>query len=282
MKVTPEEITIIARMVNDLCGVILDETKGYLIESRLSEVAESEGCSTFSEFYYKARYKTDKHLQRAIIDAITTQETLFFRDGSPFEALQYKLLPEMIDAKAATAFPKKFRIWSAACSTGQEPYSIAMMFHEMLPDVQDWDISIMATDISDTAIAQASLGEYAAHEIQRGLKPELLSRYFLPKDDKYKVKDELRAMIMFKQINLHNPFVGMGPFDIIFCRNVAIYFDQDAKRSLFLRLGEKLTREGIMFVGSSESLTDVGPQFIPQHHCRAVFYQPNVDHSVKV
>ncbi len=277
MKVTPEDITVIARLVDDLCGVVLDETKGYLIESRLTDVATEAGCKEFSELYHRVRYGSDQALQTKIVDAITTQETLFFRDMSPFEALRNKALPEVIDVKSKSAFPKRLRIWSAACSTGQEPYSIAMTIRELIPDVDTWDINILATDISDTAVKQASLGEYAPHEIQRGMEQAKLDKYFIKQDRTWKVKDELRSMIAFKKINLHKPFVGMGPFDILFCRNVAIYFEKEARRSLFLRLAQTLIPEGYLFVGSSESLLDVAPNFIPQHHCRAVFYQPNID-----
>ncbi|MBN1764360.1 MAG: protein-glutamate O-methyltransferase CheR [Sedimentisphaerales bacterium] len=275
MQVTEEEIQIIARLVKDLCGVVLDQTKGYLIESRLSSVAEEADCITFSELYYKVRYANDKKLQNQIIDAITTQETLFFRDNSPFEALQFKVIPDIIDTRAATSFPKCIRVWSAACSTGQEPYSIAMVFHEIIPDIHNWDIKILATDISDAAIRQASLGCYNAHEIQRGMKPELLSKYFIKKNDGYKILDEIRAMVAFQRLNLHEPFTHLGSFDIIFCRNVAIYFNDKDKRSLFNRLADVLTTDGYLFVGSSESLTEFGPRFIPQLHCHTVLYQPN-------
>ncbi|MCK4659779.1 MAG: protein-glutamate O-methyltransferase CheR [Phycisphaerae bacterium] len=275
MQVTAEDIKVISRLVNDLCGVVLDEGKGYLIEARLSGVAQEAGCKTFSELYTKARYDKDKTLQNAIINAITTQETLFFRDTSPFEALQHKALPELIDAKSGTAFPKRLRIWSAAASTGQEAYSIAMTLHELIPDIHSWDIKITGTDISDAAIKQASLGRYAEHEIKRGMQPQLLAKYFTHEPGAWKVKDELRALVAYRRLNLLEPFAGIGPFDIIFCRNVAIYFSVEARKSLFHRLAKELVAGGYLFVGSSESLTDLGPRFAPQHHCRAVFYQPS-------
>lgn len=275
MQVTADEFKVLVRLVDDLCGVVLDDSKAYLIESRLSKVAEDAGCKNFSELYYKARYESNKAIQAKIIDAITTHETLFFRDTSPFEALQHKVLPELFDVKSKTATPKRLRIWSAACSTGQEPYSIAIVLHELLPDIATWDIKITATDISDAAIQQASIGRFRDVEIQRGMRPELLNKYFTHEQDVWKVKDQLRGLIAYKRINLLEPFVTMGPFDIIFCRNVAIYFNAMARKSLFERLVKELTPEGYLFVGSSESLTDLGPNFAPQHHCRAIFYQPN-------
>ncbi len=274
MQVTIEEIKIISRLVYDLCGVVLDQSKGYLIEARLSSIAEKWGCKTFSELYYKARYNQDKDLLGAIIDAITTQETLFFRDNSPFDALQHKAIPNIIDARDGAAQPRRLRLWSAACSTGQEPYSMAIILRELIPDIDRWDVNILATDISDAAIKKASLGVYARHEIQRGLNDLQLHKYFIQQADSWKIKDEVRSMVAFKKLNLLEKFVGMGPFDVIFCRNVAIYFNREDKAALFNRLADLLLPEGYLFVGSSESLTEYGSRFIPQHHCRTVFYQP--------
>ena len=275
MQVTSEDIPAVARLVRELCGIVLDQTKGYLIDSRLSRLTEATGCVTFRDLVAKARAPGNAALRGEIINAITTQETLFFRDGAPFEALQYRVLPDLIDAKGRSHSPKRLRIWSAACSTGQEPYSIAMTLCELLPDFNAWDIMILATDISDDAIRKASLGRYADHEIQRGMKPQLLARYFAESAGGWKVKDELRAMISFARRNLLDPFSELGLFDVILCRNVAIYFDAPARRSLFNRLSDRLTPEGCLFAGSSECLTDLGPQFAPQNHCRATYYQPN-------
>ncbi len=275
MQVTAEDLKVLSRLVDDLCGVVIDESKGYLIESRLSSVAEAAGCRSFSELYYKARYENDKTIQSQIIDAITTHETLFFRDNSPFEALQHKVLPDLIDARQKTSAPRRLRIWSAACSTGQEPYSVGIILSELISNISSWDVRILATDISDAAIRQASLGFYRESDIQRGMRPELLNRYFARQADGWKVQDAIRAMVSFRRLNLLEPFRGLGPFDIIFCRNVAIYFTREARADLFNRLTAELVPDGYLFVGSSESLTDLGPQFVPQHHCRTVFYQPN-------
>jgi chemotaxis protein methyltransferase CheR len=276
MQVTMEDITFVAKLVDELCGVVLDDSKGYLIESRLGDIAKASGCSSYRDLCQKARYNGDRVLQNKIIDAITTQETLFFRDESPFNALQHKAIPELLDIKAKTAFPKRLRIWSAASSTGQEAYSIGIMLCETIPDILTWDINILGTDISDAAIQVASLGWYAKHEIQRGMKPQLLTKYFVEQKGGWKIKDQVRAMVSYQKRNLLQPFNGIGPFDIIFCRNVAIYFDPPHRRDLFLRLAERLTPEGYLLVGSSESLLDLGPRFAPKNHCRATYYQPNL------
>ena len=272
---TTQDIDAVCGLVNDLCGVYLDESKAYLIEARLSELVKRSGCESYAEFARKARQDTDSTVRTKIVDAITTNETLFFRDISPFDALLNKVIPETIDSKTVTPFAKRLRFWSAACSTGQEPYSIAMLLSEMLPDVHDWDINILGTDISDDATARASRGWYASHEIERGLSPARLHRFFQSENNGWKVKDSLRALCSFERRNLLDPDSARGKSDVIFCRNVAIYFTPEARKDLFLRLATALTPEGWLFVGSQESLRDLGPQFTPQQHCRAICYRPN-------
>jgi chemotaxis protein methyltransferase CheR len=275
MQATSEDIVAVGSMVLELCGIVLDETKGYLVEGRLSELAAKQGCKTFTELAWQVRKTNDAALKSQVINAITTNETLFFRDNSPFDALQHKALPELIDTKARTPFPQRLRLWSAACSTGQEPYSIAMTLRQLIPDIDRWDVTIYATDISDAALQRASRGLFSDHEIRRGMKPELLSRYFrqLP-DTQWKICDEVRAMVSFERRNLLHPFTSIGPYDVIFCRNVAIYFSPEDRRKLFQNLAKLLTPNGYLFAGSAESLADLGQQFTPQHHCRSVFYQP--------
>jgi len=245
-----------------------------LIESRLGPVLQASGCTSFAELAFKARSPENRSLQIAIIDAITTQETLFFRDKTPFDVLQYKVLPDLIDARARCNGAKRLRILSAACSTGQEPYSIAMTICETIPDLHLWDVNILGIDISNEAVRRASQGCYTSHEIQRGMKPELLNKYFQPNGKGWKIKDEVRAMVSFARRNLLQPLTDLGPFEIIFCRNVAIYFDAQTRRDLFFRLAERLTPHGYLFTGSSECLSDLGPRFIPRNYCRGTYYQP--------
>lgn len=271
---TANDIDAVCGLVMDLCGVYLDESKGYLIEARLSELVKCHNCESYADFARKAR--GEQSIKNKIIDAITTNETLFFRDSSPFDALTNKVIPETIDAKAGSLFPRKIRIWSAACSTGQEAYSIAMTLSDMLPDIMDWDINILGTDISDEVVAKASRGWYTSHEIERGMPPARLNRYFHQENNGWRVNDSLRALCTFERRNLLDPNSARGKFDVIFCRNVAIYFTPDARRDLFLRLCTALTTEGWLFVGGQESLRDLGPQFAPQQHCRAICYRPNM------
>jgi chemotaxis protein methyltransferase CheR len=273
---TTGDIDAVCGLVNDLCGVYLDSTKGYLIEARLGELMKSSGCESYTQLALRARREVDSTIRSKIVDAITTNETLFFRDSSPFDALKNKVIPETIDSKAGTPFPKRLRIWSAACSTGQEPYSIGILLSEMLPDVAQWDINILGTDISDDAVARASRGRYTSHEIERGMSPARLNRFFQAEEGGWRVKDSLRALCSFECRNLLSPDSCRGKFDVIFCRNVAIYFTAEARKDLFLRLAKALTPGGWLFVGGQESLRDIGPQFVPQQHCRAICYRPNL------
>jgi chemotaxis protein methyltransferase CheR len=276
MKLAPDDVDAICGLVIDLCGVYLDESKGYLIEARLGDLAKRAGCESYADLARRVRLTNDAQLKNGVINAITTNETLFFRDTSPFEALRHKAVPEMIDAKAATPYPKRLRIWSAACSTGQEPYSIAMLVRDLIPDVDLWDIKIHATDICDEAVSKASRGWYTAHEIGRGLPEPQLTRYFVAENNGWRVRDELRSLVSFERRNLLEPFTMLGRFDIVLCRNVAIYFTPAARQDLFHRIAAQMVPDGYLFVGSQESLSDLGPRFTPHHHCRAVYYRPGL------
>ncbi len=275
MLLTDEEFSLISEMIFDLSGVVLDKSKSYLIEGRLAPIAKDAGCETFNELYFLVRQKKDRLLMEKVVDAITTHETLFFRDSSPFEALEHKVIPELLDQKLAKR-DRRIRIWSAACSTGQEPFSVGMILHKLLGDSKDWNISILGTDISSMAITKASLGIYSDHEMDRGMKPEMRRAYFDRVKDGWRIKEQIRAMVSFRKLNLLDPIKSLGTFDIVLCRNVAIYFSKEDRADLFRRIKEVLPPEGYLFTGSSEMLTDLGPEFRPQYHCGTMVYQPNL------
>lgn len=273
MKPTGADVDAICDLVDELCGIYLDSSKDYLIEGRLAKLVEQSGSANYIDFAKKAR--VNPTIKADVINAITTNETLWFRDSTPFDALRFKIIPELIDAKAGSPFPKKFRIWSAASSTGQEAYSIAMAFAEVVPDFERWDLQIYGTDISAAAVEHAKRGVYNELEVSRGLTQKHRGAFFVKDPGGWRVNDALRRKCRFEQRNLLKPFTGVGTFDIIFCRNVAIYFTPKDRKSLFLRLGETLNRGGWLFTGSGESLLDLGPNWSPKQHCRAVCYQPN-------
>jgi chemotaxis protein methyltransferase CheR len=274
IKINPPELKLISQYIQDISGIYLDQSKSYLFETRLSSVAEAHGCRSYQELQAKARMEPAKKIEKEIIDAITTNETLFFRDKGPFELLQHKILPEVIDARTSkNTLKTKISIWSAAASTGQELYSIAIVIKELLRDNPDYAFTLLGTDISDAAIAQASYGKYNRFEIERGLDKKYLQKYFTLFGDSWKIKDEIRAMVNFRKQNLMLPLTALGKFDIIFCRNVAIYFTLEDRKKLFNKLADNLADDGYLVIGSTESLTGVCPRFIPKRHLRSIFYQ---------
>ena len=273
---TSKDIDAVCGLVSDLCGICWDESKSYLIESRLQSILEEQGCENYHELARRVRAEAVPGLKSQVVDAVTTNETLWFRDNSPFEAMRHKAIPELIDDKESSVFPRRFRIWSAACSTGQEVYSLAMTFAQLLPDYLDWEIQLHGTDVSPAAVEKASRGVYSSLEIGRGMAPEQLRKYFVEQGSVWKINDEIRSICKFSDRNLHEPFTSLGQFDVIFCRNVAIYFSEDDRKSLFERAAEILAPNGWLFVGSSESLTNLGPQWKPQQHCHSNCYRPNM------
>ena len=275
MQLTPANVEFIFDYIEDLCGIALDDTKGYLIEARLSPLVKQHALKSPVELIEKAKQPTGEAIRKSLVEAMTTRETFFFRDNSPFEALQFKALPELLDVKLKEN-NRKLRVWSAAASTGQEACSIGIVICEMIPDMHKWDIQILATDISEDALTKARSGIYTKMEVERGLPKQYVSKYFSPASGGYKITDSIHRMIKYQQLNLLAPFQFPHLFDIIFCRNVAIYFEKKVKIDLFRRMLKLMPRYGTLFVGASESLFDCGPEFRPMQHCKSTFYQPNL------
>ncbi|MGD9211134.1 MAG: protein-glutamate O-methyltransferase CheR [Desulfobacteraceae bacterium] len=276
VKIKPDEIKLLSSYIYDISGINIDLSKTYLLETRLGKLLDSENCTSYSELYYLAKKDFSKKIEKKIIDAITTNETLFFRDKNPFELLQHKIIPEIFDSqtsKSQISTSSSIRIWSAACSTGQEVYSIAIILKELLHDIFKYRVQLMGTDISNAAVAQASAGVYNKFEIERGLSATKLQRYFSPNGLSWKIKDEIRAMAVFKGINLLEPFNHLGKFNVILCRNVAIYFTLEDRKKLFNRIADCLEPNGYLIIGSTESLTGVCPKFVPKRHLNSIFYQ---------
>lgn len=274
-KISAEEIKVLARYIYNISGIYLDESKDYLLETRLKPLLGEYGCQDYSELYYKAKSQPGGELEHKIIDAISTNETLFFRDTKPFELLQFKIIPDLIDLKSRVERGQKktLRFWSAACSTGQEVYSIGITLYEMGLDMSKYQVTILGTDISEEAVAKASYGKYNRFEIERGMPRNILQKYFTPTGDGWRIKDSVRMLANFKKMNLMEPFYGIGPFDVVFCRNVAIYFSNQDKRKLFQKIGRVLEKYGYLIIGGSESLSGIAPQFESKNYLRGVYYQ---------
>ena len=276
MKLVAGEFPLLRDIIHSLTGVCLTESKGYLIETRLGPLAEKFGCATFNEMYFELKYGRNKPLTNEVIDAITTHETSFFRDGTAFDALEFKILHECLEARAATGQRRQIKIWSAACSTGQEPYSIGMVAKEVMGMAGGWTCEILATDISPGTLDMARRGIYADHEIQRTTRPKLIDRYFQKVGASYQIDASIRSMVRWQQLNLLDALPAIGTFDIVFLRNVLIYFDPPTRKQIALRVADTLEPHGWMVAGCSENLSDIGPGFAPETHCRAVCYRPGV------
>lgn len=273
VKISQGEIKLLAKYIYEISGINIELSKAYLLETRLGRLLQAEKCDSYTDFYYKAKKDMSKRLEKQIVDAITTNETLFFRDTGPFELLKHKILPEVIDRRTSKVTGNKIRIWSSACSTGQEVFSIAIVLSELLGPGHCFNVQLLGTDLSDAAIKQASYGVYNKFEIERGLPQERLQRYFMPCGGDWKIKDEIRSAVSFRKMNLMQPFSGMGKFDIIFCRNVAIYFTLEDRKKLFDKIADALEPQGYLIIGSTESLTGVCPRFVPKRHLKSIFYQ---------
>ncbi len=276
VKITPDEIKLISKYVLNVSGISLSQSKAYLIETRLGPILGEYGLSSYGELYHKAKTDIKKVIEKKIIDAISTNETLFFRDSGPFELLQHKILPDLIDrrsSKSGSLLPVSIRIWSAACSTGQEVYSMAIVLKELLPDLKKYNIKLMGTDISDAAVAKASYGQYNKFEIERGLPRDKLQKYFKSNGNGWKIRDDIRAMATFKKLNLMLPFAGLGKFDIVLCRNVVIYFSAEDKKKVFNKIVNILEPDGFLILGSTESMAGVCSRFVPRRYLKSVFYQ---------
>jgi chemotaxis protein methyltransferase CheR len=271
---TREELGVWIRYVHEISGIALDETKGYLIETRLGTLKKETSAGSFSELYYKVKGDAGGSLRRKVVDAITTNETSFFRDTTPFELLQHKVLPDLIDRRTRPGLRSiPIRIWSAACSTGQEAYSTAIVIKELLGDLGNYDVRIVGTDISDRAVAAASHGYFSRLELDRGMPADKVNKYFVPEGGRWKIRDDIRAMATFRTMNLLEPFAFTAPFDLVFCRNVAIYFSETDKQRLFRNIGRVMTRDGCLIIGSTESITGLCPEFEPKRYLRSVYYQ---------
>ncbi len=275
ITISAEEFQNFARYILDISGIFLGPGKEYLVETRLGPIMTRLGCRSYGELLQKAKNDDKNNLEHEIIDAISTNETYFFRDKAPFQLLQHKIIPDLIDRRTAKNVGKKpaIRLWSAANSTGQEIYSVAMILVEMGITTDNYNVRLFGTDISDAAIAKASYGLYNKFEAARGLEPSRLHRYFDVHENGYKIKDQIRVMAQFKKMNLMQPFSQMGKFDIILCRNVMIYFTPKDRKRIYENIAKVLEPDGYLLIGSTESLINDTSLFASSKYLNSVFYQ---------
>lgn len=271
MAITEINFKFIQDMARDTAAIILEPGKEYLVESRLSPIACQTGFSTLNDFINELRTgRAAAHFHDQVIDALTTNETSFFRDFHPFESLRRHVLPNLIEQRAGM---KRLNIWSAASSTGQEIYSIAMIVREHFPQLKDWTVSILGTDLSPTVIAQARQGVYSQLEVNRGLPAAFLMKYFSKVGAKWAINDDVKRLVEFRQMNLVKPWPIMPAFDVVFIRNVMIYFDLESKKNILKRIRRCLQPQGYLFLGTAETTLNIDPDLVPATLGKATVYQ---------
>jgi chemotaxis protein methyltransferase CheR len=280
-----EDYNAIAKYTFDICGIVLGDDKEYLVEHRLKPILSELECNSFSDLTRKLNSGTVNFLMREkIINAMTTNETSFFRDGHPYVTFRDRIMPDMIELvkqrkeRSPQRRGAKVKIWSVAASTGQEPYSMAMTIADVVNAkgmglVFLEDFGILGTDISSRVLAKAVEGIYETFEVARGLTPEILGRYFRKEKDFYVVNDNLRKIVEFKAFNILTPFTNIGSFDVIFCRNILIYFTNEIKRKILAQLFEILAPGGYLLLGSTESMYGLNDDFTAERYKATIIYR---------
>lgn len=250
MTINRQDFTYLRELVLKKAAILIDPGKEYMVETRLQPVAKAEGYASLSALVDVMRFKSPPGLEKKVIGALTTNESSFYRDLHPFETLRHVILPQLIKDRQAT---RTIRIWSGACSSGQEPYSIAMLIREHFPQLSTWKIQITATDLSETMVCRARAGIFNQLEVNRGLPASLLIRYFTKDETVWRIKPDIAAMIEFKEMNLLPAWGPMPTFDVVFLRNVLIYFSVETKRLILGRIAQVLSPQGFLFLGGAET-----------------------------
>ncbi len=253
---TPVILRVI-EFINRAAGIVLTTEKAYFIEARLSPVLREESLPTIEELMTRAE-RGDRRLAQRIVDALTTNETFFFRDKSPFEHFKNIVIPELLGRRPAG---KTLRIWCAACSSGQEPFSLIMVLDEMKAQLGGRNVEIHASDISEAILNKAKSGTFNQFEVQRGLPTKMLLQYFEKVGDNWKISQDVVRRVNFFKFNLLEDPRALGQFDIIFCRNVLIYFDRPTRAKIFDKLADRLAPDGFMLLGGAESTFGVTDRF---------------------
>jgi chemotaxis protein methyltransferase CheR len=274
--VTPLDYEFLRKFLKERSGLDLSPDKQYLVESRLIPLARRAGLPGIAEIVQKIKSGSEP-LISDVVEAMTTNETFFFRDKIPFENLREIILPMMLQARASR---RVLRIWCAASSTGQEPYSIAMCLKEISSALAGWRIEILATDLSQGVLEKAKAGIFSQFEVQRGLPIQMLVKHFTQVGELWQLNADIRAMVQHRQLNLLQDFSHLGTFDVIFCRNVLIYFDQDAKAGIFDRLARVIEPDGVLTLGAAESVVGISDAFRPYPERRGL-YRPNTARAVR-
>ncbi len=270
MSLQVQDFDFVRKLVRERSGIVLDESKGYLVESRLAPVCRTLGYKSIGELVAAVRGRAFSREHKAIVEAMTTNETSFFRDLHPFETLQRHILPDLIERRSSV---RKLNIWCAACSSGQEPYSLAMLIREQFPRLASWKVNILATDISTETLERARAGLYSQVEINRGLPAPLLVKYFEQDGLAWRLKQDLRSMVEFRELNLTAALPPMPAMDLVLIRNVLIYFDLETKKGVLAKIGRVLDKDGYLLLGGAETTINVDVSFARRAFGKTVCYR---------
>lgn len=266
----------LVQKIKSLSGIVLTKDKSYLLESRLNPLLQKHGCATLEQFALKFISQNTGPIVDEVIDAMTTNETLFFRDNKPFDTFKTVCLPHLMKNRPE----KKIRIWSAAASTGQEAYSLCMILKEMGAALAGWQFDILGTDLCNKALQKAQEATYTQFEVQRGMPIMLLMKYFTQNGDKWHLKDEIKNMVSFKKFNLLDNSSAFGKFDVVMLRNVLIYFDMPTKKAILDKIAQQLRPDGFLFLGGAETVVGVTNTFNASNEHRGL-YLLNTTSSIK-
>ncbi len=263
-----QDFQLLSGIVLERSGLVLTEEKVYLLESRLVPLARQRGMNTLEDLANELRRSNDEKLKEEITEAMTTNETFFFRDTKPFDIFRETVLPQLLETRASK---KTLRIWNAACSTGQEPYSVAMLLKEEAAKMAGWRVEILATDISNEVLEKAKAGLYSQFEVQRGLPIQLLIKYFQQMGEMWQIDSSIRAMVKFQKMNLLDNLSILGNFDVIFCRNVLIYFDHEMKAKVLGQMHQIMAGDGALFLGGAETVLGICDDLKPISGLKGVY-----------
>jgi chemotaxis protein methyltransferase CheR len=255
-----DDFNYIRQLVRDQSALTLEAGKEYLVESRLDPLARQEGFPSYLQMVKSLRSGPVGELHRRVVEAMANNETSFFRDARAFGMIARSILPALIAERAAA---RTLHIWCAACSTGQEPYSLAMVLRESQPALEGWDIRIIASDISRSVLARARAGRYTQFEVNRGLPAHLLVKYFDQQGTTWEIRPEIRRMVEFREMNLIHPWVDIPAMHLILMRNVMIYLDVATKKTILGRVGQLLDPGGYLLLGGAETTSTIDPSFEP-------------------
>ena len=274
-----EDFNLLSKLIKDRSGLTLTKDKAYLLESRLLPVARKWNLKSLDELVMRLRTRSEAGLVRDVVEAMTTNESFFFRDIKPFDQFKQVILPHLLQTRAA---PRSIKIWSAACSSGQEPYTLGMILKEERQRLIGWNIDILATDLSTEILAKAQAGLYSQFEVQRGLPIQLLVKYFKQAGDRWQIDSAVREMVRYRPFNLLDELSGLGQFDVIFCRNVLIYFDQPTKQMVLERMAKQLAPDGFLYLGGAETVVGITDKFQPMANHRGIYHHANAAAAAKV